>query len=194
MKLNLLLETPAFSGESNTEPVTLAEAKDWLKIDVSDDNNLITELITSARQQCEFYVKMSLITRTVIARVLNDQNNIELPYGPVIAVSQVKDADGNIVDPSNYKIHGVTFKTLDYSPLNSLIIDGLPTTELTVTYTAGYTALPKHFKTAIKNQVAWLYENRGDIQTTTRSGLIYNTNLELSPEAIFKLRPYRRVI
>jgi uncharacterized phiE125 gp8 family phage protein len=101
MKLNLLLETPFFSDESDTEPVNPTEAKNWLKIDVTDDDDLITELITAARQQCEHYVKMSFITRTVKARVLNDQNNIELPYGPVVSVSQVKDADGNIVDTDN---------------------------------------------------------------------------------------------
>ncbi len=189
MKQNLLLEPPVFSDESDTEPVSLLEAKNWLKIDVDDDDNLVTDIITAARQQCEHYLKISLIERTITARLINDLNNIELPYGPVDEVSEVKDADDNVIDTDNYTVRGVAFKTLDYTGISavSVTVNGPSgcNNELTVTYTAGYAAedVPKYFKNAILNQIAWLYEHRGD-----------ELSEELSPAAIIKLKPHRRVV
>ncbi len=51
---NAVLSTE-FSNEG-AEPVTVIEAKNWLRIDVTDDDDLVEELITAARQICEDYV------------------------------------------------------------------------------------------------------------------------------------------
>jgi hypothetical protein len=46
------------------EPLTLAEAKAFLRVDTTDDDSLITSLIVAARQFCENYTKRAFITRT----------------------------------------------------------------------------------------------------------------------------------
>ena len=42
--------TPAAS-----EPITLTEAKNFLRVDGTDDDTLITALISAAREMCESY-------------------------------------------------------------------------------------------------------------------------------------------
>ena len=57
-------EKLALSAAPATEPITLTEAKLWLKVDDSTDDDLITALIIAARQACEDYTHRSLITQT----------------------------------------------------------------------------------------------------------------------------------
>jgi hypothetical protein len=167
---NLVLDIQ-FSNESIIEPVTIIEARNWLKLDVSDDDNIVTELITTARQQCEGYLNISLIGRTVTAWLQIGLDEIRLPYGPVKTVTSVTNYKGDPIQ--GYELKYELFKALD------------PATEVKAVYDSGFTgAIPAHFKTAIKEQVAWLYTNRGDEQ-------IMET---LSPIAKKILLPYRRVI
>ena len=140
---NAVLST-SFSEEGD-EPVTLQEAKDWCRIDVTDDDTLITSLITAARIICENYANLSFIERTVTAKIKNGLGGIQLPYGPVTSEIAFYDEDDT--------------ELTDYLLKNG---DG---NEVTAVYSAGYdeeNPLPGNLKTAILNQIAWMYENRGD--------------------------------
>ena len=139
---NSVLST-SFSAEG-AEPVTLQEAKDWCRVDVADDDALITSLITAARIMCENYANLSFINRTVTAKIKNGLGGFTAPYGPVISVTSAKDSD-------NYDIIGFDF-------------DCAYPCKITVVYTAGYEALPQNLKTALLNQIGFLYENRGDVR------------------------------
>lgn len=138
-----------FSNEGS-EPVSLTEAKAWCRIDVNDENSLITSLITAARIMCEQYTNISFITRTVTAVLNNSCGNIFLPYGPVTGTVTTVDRDGNAI--ADVKIYGSVFKFIE-SPCDDY---------MKVSYTAGYTTLPPNLKTAVLSQIAWMYENRGD--------------------------------
>jgi len=159
---NAVLEV-YFSAESGTEPVTLDEAKGWLKIsdDITDDDDLLTELITVARQMCEKYSCISFIERTVKATLNNSLGSISLPYGPVGTISSYKDYNDTTVTSTAVK--GSEFKIL-YEPCIDYI---------EVTYLAGYATLPYNLKRAVLCQVAYLYENRGDATAVS----------QLSPDA-----------
>ena len=116
MKYNAVLDVN-FSAESSTEPVTLNEAKQWCKIelDIAEENTLITELIKSARMQCEGYLCISLIARTVTALLNNTLGDIELPYGPVVAFTSLTDSEGDAITSGNYTLKGTVFKYI-HSP------------------------------------------------------------------------------
>jgi len=118
------------SAAPTTEPVTLAEAKSWAKIDADDDDSLVQQLITAARNSAEEYMRRSLITQTwklTLDRTPNSlynalgsgvfdmplsalydgiSNCIELPRGPVQSVTSITTYDttntGTVFDSSNY--------------------------------------------------------------------------------------------
>lgn len=47
------------------EPVSLEEAKTFLRVDHSDEDALISSMVTAAREYCEAFTKRHLVTRTV---------------------------------------------------------------------------------------------------------------------------------
>lgn len=133
------------------EPVTVDEAKDFCKIelDYTNDNDLIVAFITTARQMCEAFTNTGFIEREVRAVLNNGNGNNYLPYGPIGAVTEVKDA-GEVITSDAYSVTGEKWKRIEYpcSPL------------LTVTYTGGYAELPAQLKTGLLNAIYYLYDNR----------------------------------
>lgn len=159
-----------FSDETGAEPVTLAEAKNWCKIelDYTAEDTKITTLIKAAREQCEKYVNLSFIRRTVTATIQGHSAGSRLPYGPVLDeadIVYVTDSDG--ADYANYSFIGGLY-TPRYSG------------SYTVQYEAGYTILPGMLKLAVLNQIGYLYQHNGDEST----GM-------LSPNVVAILKPLR---
>ncbi len=173
MEYNSVLDV-VFSSESSTEPCTLAEVKSWAKVDLTDDDTLITELIKTARKQCEGFSGISLITRTVTAYIKNTAGDLELPYGPVVSFTSLTDVDGDAITSDNYILRGGGFKYL-VEPYDDYLV---------AVYTTGFTTLPTQYKTGVLQQFTHLYENRGDNSQTDN----------LSDMAKQTLTPYRRVV
>lgn len=148
-----------------TEPVTLAEAKLFCKIDIDDDDATITALITAAREMCEAYCNVGFINRTVTAVMNNGNGYAYLPYGPVGDVATI-----NTIAPVDGEIAGVQFK--------QLVTRG---ERMTVVYDGGYEVLPGNLKTALLNAIYFLYDNRS--QGTDNIG----------PIAQMLLKSFRRV-
>lgn len=161
-----------FNDKAIIEPVTLVEAKDFCKIDIGTDDTLVISLITAARQQCEAYTGVGFIVHDAVAILNNVNGDIYIPYGPLIAINQVTDEDGNIlVLDTNYTISGNLFKRLTTPRAKNITID----------YYTGYSVLPNVLKTALLNQIYYLYDNRS-------IGVD-----DISPIAKNLLNPYRRV-
>lgn len=75
------------------EPLTLADAKAHLRVDVSTDDAYITALITAARQQAEHEAQRSFAPQTLRVRASEWGAGIELPRGPVNAITHVRYQD-----------------------------------------------------------------------------------------------------
>lgn len=118
------------------EPVTLAEAKAFLRLEITNDDDLVTELISAARIHCETVLRQCLITTQF--RWSLDQfpwgggywnrairqmgpspywlpantGILHLPKAPLQSVQSVgyTDYNGNVdvIDPSLYKVATVT--------------------------------------------------------------------------------------
>ncbi len=71
------------------EPVTLAEAKAHLRVDVSDDDAYIGTLITAAREWCEQYLDRTLVDTQWVMRFdafpPDGTHDIELPRPPMVS-------------------------------------------------------------------------------------------------------------
>lgn len=151
---------------------TLSEVKNYLKVDTSADDTLITTLLQSAREVAERYLNQALITQTITEKL--DRLNspvIYLSVSPVISVSSFQYADSQntsqtynaanyIVDtfekPARLSVaYGKTWPTL-YGNIN----------DVTITYTAGYntepSGVPMQIRQAILMMIADSYDNRED--------------------------------
>lgn len=136
----------------NTEPVTLTEIKQWLRIQSnSAEDALLNELIVEGRKWVEKRCGISVVAKevTAIIEVMNEQ---EFPYGPVQNIDSITAVNDQGETVSNYRVVGLD--------------GGYPAVQgygrFTFTYDAGMDTVPADLKGAIKNYVAFAYENRGD--------------------------------
>jgi len=161
-----------------SEPVTTAEAKSHLRVDVSDDDTLITALIVAARQAFEEINGRSLYT-TTWKLILDEWPTcpyIVLPRPPLAAVTSVvyvdSDGDSQTWDAANYVVE--TLRT----PGRLHLAEGVdwPSASLraaspiTITYVAGWAtvgAIPQRYKQAILLLVGHWHENRETVATGT---------------------------
>jgi uncharacterized phiE125 gp8 family phage protein len=150
VEYNSVLDIQFDDGEI-LEPVTLTEAKNFCKIDISTDDDLINILITAARQMCEAYTGVGFVQHNAVAVLNNSNGDIYIPYGPMVEIISIEDNAGRtLVLDLDYTIGGNEFKRLRTPYANNITID----------YITGYSTLPEALKTALLNQVYYLYDNR----------------------------------
>jgi uncharacterized phiE125 gp8 family phage protein len=158
-----------------SEPITLAEAKAFLRVDGTDEDALIGSLISVARGVCETYAGLSFAAQTRVVKLDRFYcKDIILPYGPVNTITSIEysDEDGN----AQTVTEGYTLDT--QSGLSKIrVTDSWPYTDrimnnVVVTYTTGYAVIPEVVKHAIKMTVATLYENRQDEIVGTSSQVL----------------------
>lgn len=134
------------SGD-HVEPVDLTEVKNFCKIDVSEDDSLITMLITACRIECEQLTNIGFVKRDIILVQNNGNGGAYLPLGPNGAVSEVKDYETVI---TTAKFTGTAFKQIQ-EPWSD---------RLTITYTTGYETLPQNLKLALLECIFYRYDER----------------------------------
>lgn len=166
--------------EPVSEPITLAQAKNYLKVDFDDDNDLITSLIASARVRLEKYAGVAMSARTLQVVAYVDEF-IELPYAPLNNITKVEYWDnGSWVEMSvgDYYILGTTYKKI-YMVANNRM-------EYRFTYTCGYTTIPQPMITALYKLIADLYDYRESSVEDSKP----NSNVTSAYELI---KPYKRI-
>lgn len=154
----------------SVEPVTLAEAKLNSRVDLTDEDDLITSLIKVAREWCERFQNRAYITQSITLTLDEFPDVFELPMPPLQSVTSIKyiDTDGiqQTLDSSVYDVDAQSEPgriALAYAQSWPGIRGDINSVE--VIYVAGYgdTAddVPERVKSAIKLLVEHLYVNRG---------------------------------
>ena len=142
-----------------TEPVTLAQAKEYARIDGSSEDSLITNLITMARTHCESYIGKCIVLKTVTITSFTYPYQFQMPYGPLtneLNITKCVTLDQNGVETRlNYQVNAGLFPKL-------FILGGAQSYKFKLIYTAGFTTVPEDIKLAIKMMVNTLYERRED--------------------------------
>ena len=156
--------------EVETEPVDLAEAKNYLKLPSGStaDDDLITELITASRQELEGYTGLGFAPRTIQV-YWEGSKKFDLPLPPqyddtigqtIYRVYNDDTADELLTENSDYYITGMTYKVAD---MNDFWSTGTTTvTGYKIEYITGYATLPKALKEALLKTINYNYYNRGD--------------------------------
>ena len=153
-----------------TEPVTLSEMKEWLRVDGTDQDVVITDLIRSAREWAEGYASRSFIDRAVDvtwATFPTIGADLYLPGPPAKALTALTYVDSSGA-PQVYDIADTTLEEL-YGLLrvNPDAVEDWPQDAFSVNakYTAGFgdaAAVPEQIKTAIKVAATQNFLVRGD--------------------------------
>jgi uncharacterized phiE125 gp8 family phage protein len=162
---SILLTPPA------VEPISLADAKAFLRIDHADDDAVIAALIASARSQVEAGTRRALIAQTW--RLLRDRwpadGRIAVLPAPFIALlaARVFDAEGAAqpIDPGAFAADTAAAPaTLAFAP-GALPAPGKRVGGIEIDVSVGYGAaaadVPAPLVQAIRLLVAHWYENRG---------------------------------
>ena len=152
------------------EPLSLAEAKSWIKVDASDEDALIQSLIISARIAVEAATNRFLISQQW--RLVMDAwpvgGSLALALTPVRSVSRIRTLDAagvaSDVPVAQYSLDA----SLDHARIllgPAVPTPGVATNGITIDLMVGYgdaTAVPEPFRLAIRHLVALWFANRGD--------------------------------
>jgi|APGre2960657373_1045057.scaffolds.fasta_scaffold07725_9 uncharacterized phiE125 gp8 family phage protein len=165
------------TAQPQSEPITLAEAKDWLKIhpDVLEDDDLIRGLISAARNWAEKGTGRILITQTVVEVWDEWQRCFDLSVGPLNSSTvtfEYRNSAGTYVTlaSTDYTVDDVSEpgrvmlkNNISLSTFGGML--SFPNI-VKITYNAGKdTALEidANIKTAMLLQIGLMYENREDM-------------------------------
>jgi len=156
-----------YLSESATEPITLSEAKTFLKVDTSqtEEDTYISGLITVARQMAELNTRRKLIS-AVVEGYADYFEDFKLNVSPISAINSVKYYDSNndlqtfsdydtdlVSEPARITLrHNATYPTT-YIRTNAVIVN----------FTAGYTTVPKPLLQAMYLLIGHFFENREQV-------------------------------
>lgn len=161
--------------QPSNEPVTLAEAKEYMRVEVDDDDALIAALITAARRQAEEYTRRAFVTQVLDVWYDRDElfehgEFVELPRPPVASITSIESYDSEDVETTmpaaSYRLSSSVEGRIVLTGAGEWPSDLREHDCLTVRYTAGYGTpadVPEDIKTAIKAMVLAAYEGRCDV-------------------------------
>ena len=155
-----------------TEPLTVAEAKTHLRVDITDDDTVIGEYISSARVFAEGVTRRAFVAQTwdyTLDRF--PTGAIKLPMQPVTSVSYVQYVDatgttqtfteGTSPDVTKYDVFTDGPRSTIVPKYNQVWPDTRDHPNVvTVRFVAGYTTFPADLKQVLRLLVGHQYENR----------------------------------
>lgn len=160
----ILLTPPAL------EPVTLADAKSFLRVAHDDDDGLIATLIASARSHVERATRRALLSQTwrLIRDAWPSDGRIAVAPAPLIAVAaaRVRDEAGvaHALDTDVFSfVAGVVPAMLSFAPWSLPapgVVNGIEI-DVTLGHGAGAADVPAPLTQAVRLLVAHWYAHRG---------------------------------
>lgn len=184
--------TPILITPPALEPLTLAEARAWLRLDGAEEDSLVSALIVAARMAVERASGRLLIHQQwrILADGWPPGGRVGLPLAPVSAVSAVRVIDGQ---GSAETVPGTAYRLeLQRSPptlvLTAPVADpGRSSNGIEIDLTCGYgpaaADVPEPLRHAIRLLVARWFENRGDA---------VSADAPLPSDVLLLISPFRR--
>lgn len=170
-----------------SEPVTVAQLKDFVNYLGSDSDyeSMIETIGKAARLRLEQYTGRNFVEKTMVLNTDSPTYRMELPFGPVRDIVSVKayDEDGvldeTLTADDDYFLLGDFDKIMKLESFNT---GGY----IAIEYRAGYGDntfdLPDAMTQAIKRQVKYDFDRRGNVENET-----------IAPEVKMMLDPYKKM-
>jgi len=157
-------------SDASVEPISLTEAKEYLRVDHDDENSLIEAMVRAARINCERETRRAFVSQTwVLTAAEFPARGLALYNPPLISVDSVeyRDEDGAWQTLADTEYEADLYE----EPARLMITGTQPGTGThrdawKVTYTAGYGAaaadVPEDIRAAVQLILKSLYEREED--------------------------------
>ncbi|WP_163526618.1 head-tail connector protein [Halobacillus ihumii] len=145
--------------EPTAEPLTVADAQEYLHLDQGQEDDTVKRIIAAARRSAEKFTRRSLAVKTYELILDERKERIKIPNPPLQTIDKVsvKDRKGNVIEVTDFYVS-------ESEPAILLVewpdVELYPIDAFKVQYTAGYETLPEDIGQAIHLLVSHFYENR----------------------------------
>ena len=152
------------------EPITLADARAYLRLDGNDEDDLVAVLIVAARVTVEKQARLRLIEQTwrYALPAWPEDRRVRLPCWPIIAVDAVRVSGG---DGQLATVSSTLYSREEGGDVTDLLVDrvpdpaGLPPRieiDIRCGFGANAASVPPPLVLAVRRLVASWFEHRGD--------------------------------
>lgn len=153
---------------TGTSPISLSDAKSYIRIDTDEDDDLITRMIAAAISYCENHLSRDIISKTRSYFISQAAERFSLPYAPIDSVQSVKSNNSNI-----------TYETIGLNDLEIKLNQSYTDNVLTAYTTLGMA--DEAIKLAILQLTSTYYDNRADfVEGNTVVGIPTNVRTILN--------------
>ena len=141
------------NSTTGNEIITTSDVKNYVRIDTSADDSLISRMITQARIFCENYISRDIVPKNRTYYLSETSELIDIPFGPVSSISTVTIEDV----AADYTVKGLDNERIE--------LDGGSAKDVKITYvTAGLS--DDLIKNAMLQFISTLYDNRADFKVS----------------------------
>jgi len=153
-----LLSTPEDLG------ITVAEAKEFMRVEFNDDDELISDMIKAATNMVQSFTSQQITSAqySVASRYFEQEKALK---SPVVSIDSIEYYDENntlqTLDPSYYYLidFGLPHKLYYVNDFSEPTLFNRPDAVI-INFTCGMTTVPSDIKSWIKIKVSTLYEYR----------------------------------
>jgi uncharacterized phiE125 gp8 family phage protein len=179
------------------EPLSLAEAKQWLRVDHIDDDGLITSLIRAAREIVEARTGRALMGQVwrIVADAWPTDGRLKLPITPVASITTVRIFDAAGV-PSTIAASAYALVAGEEPPVlavTSVPAPGRQRSGIEIDVVAGYGVAaqdcPAPLRQAMRLLLRQAYETRGPAGGPSTPETLRDIEALLSPYRVPRLGP-----
>ena len=160
------------NSTTGSELLTTQNVKDYVRIDTTADDNIISAMITQARIWCENYISRDIVAKNRTYYLDTTNGIFDLPFGPIASVEEIT-IDGTAT--TDYEILGLDNETIE--------LDQGPAERVKITYiTNGIDdAL---IKQSMLQLISTYYDNRTDFIEGNSRGIGSSVEIPTSTKQI----------